>query len=75
MVVNNNNNNVRIPARVINKEEVARILNDISKYFYLNSFNITISNKMNQNWKFIITYKVNWSKNGEKVSINDNFII
>jgi hypothetical protein len=30
---------------------------------------------MNQNWKFIITYKVNWSKNGEKVSINDNFII
>jgi hypothetical protein len=49
MVVNNNNNNVRIPARVINKEEVARILNDISKYFYLNSFNITISNKMNQN--------------------------
>lgn len=69
------NNNVRIPWRVITKEEVNKVLLEISKYFYLNSFNINITNKINQNWKFIITYKVNGLKNNEKVVISDNFII
>lgn len=70
-----NNNSVRIPARIITKDEVNKILIEISKYLYLNSFNITLSNKINQNWKFVINYKVNGQKNGEKVIINDNFII
>jgi hypothetical protein len=69
------NNNIRIPSRVITKEEVNRVLIEISKYLYLNNFNITLSNKMNQNGKFVITYKVNAQKNGEKVTVNDNFII
>lgn len=70
-----NNNSVRVPARTITKEEVNKVLIEISKYLYLNSFNITLSNKMNQNGKFVINYKVNWLKNWEKVTINDNFII
>ena len=69
------NNNVRIPSRVITKDEVNRILVEISKYLYLSSFNITISNKVNQNWKFIINYKVSWSKNNQNIKIDDNFII
>lgn len=75
MVINNNNNNSRIPSRVITKDEVNRILVEISKYLYLSSFNITITNKINQNWKFIINYKVSWSKNNQNIKIDDNFII
>lgn len=69
------NNNTRVPGRTITKEEVNKVLVEISKYLYLNSFNINLTNKINQNWKFIITYKVNGLKNNEKVVISDNFII
>ncbi|MGE4444133.1 MAG: hypothetical protein AB7E37_04035 [Candidatus Altimarinota bacterium] len=75
MVINNNNNNSRIPSRVITKDEVNRILVEISKYLYLSSFNITITNKINQNGKFIINYKVSGSKNNQNIKIDDNFII
>lgn len=61
--------------RVITKEEVNKILIDISKYFYLSNFNITLTNKINQQWKIVISYKVTGIKNWEKISINDNFII
>lgn len=70
-----NLNTTRPTNRVITKEEVNKILIDISKYFYLSNFNITLTNKINSNWKIVVSYKVNWLKNWEKISINDNFII
>lgn len=69
------NTNTRVSGRTITKEEVNKILIDISKYFYLSNFNITLTNKINSNWKIVVSYKVNWLKNWEKISINDNFII
>ncbi len=69
------NTNTRVSGRTITKEEVNKILIDISKYFYLSNFNITLTNKINSNWKIVVSYKVNGLKNWEKISINDNFII
>lgn len=71
----NLNTTIKSTNRVITKEEVNKILIDISKYFYLFNFNITLTNKINSNWKIIVFYKVTWLKNWEKISINDNFII
>lgn len=61
--------------RVLKNEDVSKILNQISKYFYLYNFNITISSKSQTNGKFIIKYKITWSKNNEPVIISDNFTI
>ncbi len=61
--------------RTISKEEVNKILIDISKYLYLWNFNISLSNKINSNWKIVVSYKVTGIKNWEKISINDNITL
>lgn len=58
-------------SRILTKEEINKILLEIGKYFYLSNFNITLSNKINQQWKIVVSYKVSWSKSGEKIMIND----
>ncbi len=70
-----NLNNVSRTNRVISKEEVNKILIDISKYLYLGNFSISLMNKINSNWKIVISYKVTWTKNWEKISINDNITL
>ena len=35
-------------SRILTKEEINKILLEIGKYFYLSNFNITLSNKINQ---------------------------
>ncbi len=74
-IIMGNMNNVARTNRVLTKEEVNKILIDISKYFYLWSFNINLVSKLNQNGKIVINYKVSWLRNGEKISINDNFTL
>lgn len=70
-----NMNNVARTNRVLTKEEVNKILIEISKHFYLWNFNITLVSKLNQNGKIVINYKVSWLRNWEKISINDNFTL
>lgn len=64
-------NNISKANRMISKEEVNKILIDISKYLYLGNFNITLTNKINQNWKIVVSYKVSWSKFWEKIMVQD----
>lgn len=67
--------NVNRANRMISKEEVNKILIDISKYLYLGNFSISLTNKINSNGKITISYKVSWTKNWEKISIIDNITL
>lgn len=75
MAVNEKNRTNIVQKRVLRQEEVSKILNNLSKYFYLNNFNINVKSKENLNWKIIISYKATGLKNGINVSISDNFIL
>lgn len=70
-----NLNNVARTNRVLSKEEINRVLLEIGKYFYLSNFNITITNKINSNWKIVVSYKVSGMKNSEKTLISDTIIL
>lgn len=70
-----NMNNVTRTNRLLSKEEINKILLEIGKYFYLSNFNIVLTNKLNSNWKVVVSYKVSGMKNWEKISINDNIIL
>lgn len=56
---NDNQKSRNIPKRILRNEEVSKILNNLSKYFYLYNFTITVKSKANISGKMIISYKVN----------------
>jgi len=70
-----NLNNVARTNRVLSKEEINKILLEIGKYFYLSNFNIVLTNKLNSNWKIVVSYKVSGTKNWERTLINDTIIL
>ena len=74
-MIKNNWGAIQQPKRILKNDEVSKILNQISKYFYLYNFNITISSKSQANGKLIVKYKITWIKNNESVNICDNFTI
>lgn len=72
----NNKEKIRITQkRVLKNDEVWKILNNISKYFYLSKFEINIKNRIDKDNRMIISYTCRGEKNSENIQIADNFII